>query len=216
GVLSKLCQNAVWLDRGSIRQSGCPVELIKAYLSQAGLGGDLTVELDDVPRQWAVGNELRLKSLECLCDLPLRNGEPFKARIIFETRVPMVNVAVGIGFTDLSGNRILTYDSDLKDGYRPNLPRPGVYSVDIEIDALPLQPFTYGLDIGCRSGNSYVLDYIPSAFQLEVIPGPATSAIGAARFSGIRLESNWVWDLGKSVSSPINSPVVISLSQADI
>jgi lipopolysaccharide transport system ATP-binding protein len=216
GVLSKLCQNAVWLDRGSIRQSGCPAELIKAYLNQAGLGGDLTVGLDDLPRQWAAGNELRLKSLEWLCDFPLRNGEPLKARITFETRVPMVNVAVGIGFTDLSGNRILTCDSDLQDGYRPDLPRPAVYSVDIEIDALPLQPYIYGLDIGCRSGDSYVLDYIPSAFQLEVIPGRATSAIGSARFSGIRLESNWVWDLGKSASFPINNRAVISLSRADI
>jgi lipopolysaccharide transport system ATP-binding protein len=195
GVISKLCQNAVWLDRGSIRQSGCPAELIKAYLSQAGLGGDLTVGLNDVPRQWAIGNELRLKSLEWLCDLPLRYGEPLKARIIFETGVPMLNVAVGIGFTDLSGNRILTYDSDLQDGYRPNLSRPGVYSVDIEIDALPLQPHTYGLDIGCRSGDSYDLDYILSAVQLQVLPGPATPAIGAARSSGVRLESNWVWDL---------------------
>ena len=49
----------------------------------------------------------------------------------------------------------------------PNLPRAGAYVVEVEIPELPLQPDTYALDIGCRSGETYILDYIPSAFQLE-------------------------------------------------
>jgi lipopolysaccharide transport system ATP-binding protein len=211
GVINNLCQKAVWLDRGCIRQSGSPAELIKAYLRRGGRGAGRIVPLDNLPRQWAEGNALRLKSLEWLCDLPLKNGEELKARIRFETHAPIANVAVGIGFSDLTGNRILTYDTDLQDGYRPSFPQPGVYAVDVEITGLPLQPYAYALDIGCRSGDSYALDYIPSALQLEVFPGPATPTFIAQRFSGVRLETNWVWDLGKSLSSPATSRNIVSI-----
>jgi lipopolysaccharide transport system ATP-binding protein len=197
GVINKLCRKAIWLDQGCIRQSGLPGELVKAYLGQNILGHDRIVRLDDLPRRWAEANELRLKSLEWLCDLPLKQGEELKARIVFETHAPVANIAMGIGFSDLTGNRVLTYDTDLRDGYRPSLPRPGVYSVDVEISALPLQPYAYGLDVGCRAGDSYALDYIPTALQLEVLPGPATPEFISQRLSGVRLETNWVWDLGR-------------------
>jgi lipopolysaccharide transport system ATP-binding protein len=204
-VISRLCQKAIWLDRGFIRQAGDPGELIKAYLGGDHAGGDRIVRLDDLPRALAAETKLRLRSLEWLCELPLKNGEPFKARILFETYTPMANVAVGIGFSDLTGNRILSYDTDLQDGYRPNLQRPGLYSVDVEINALPLQPYAYGLDIGCRSGDFRLLDYVPSAVQLEVIPGPTTPAFIAQRYSGIRLKSRWEWDFDAPPPIPMKS-----------
>ena len=40
------------------------------------------------------------------------------------------------------------------------------------IKALPLAPSFYSLDIGCRSGNSHLLDYLPSCSQVEVVSGP--------------------------------------------
>lgn len=120
---------------------------------------------------------------------------------MFESQVPIKDLAVGIGFCDLSGSRILTYDTDLQDGYRPNIARPGVYAVDVEIDALPLQPDTYVLDIGCRSGDLVALDYIPSALQLEVLAGPRTPRFVANRFAGVRLNSRWTWNLEGSEGS---------------
>jgi lipopolysaccharide transport system ATP-binding protein len=208
GVIDKICQKAVWLDRGCIRQSGNPGELIKAYLGEGVLNWDRVVRLDELPRRWAKGDKLRLKSLEWLSLLPLKYGERVKARITFETQGPIPNLAVGIGFSDVNGNRILTYDTDLRDGYRPNLSRPGVYSVDVDVETLPLQPYTYLLDIGCRSGNSHALDYIPSALQLEILPGPKTPSILDQRLSGVRLETNWVWNLGECASAPAHMRIV--------
>jgi lipopolysaccharide transport system ATP-binding protein len=207
-VINTLCKRAIWLDRGLIRHAGDPGDIIKAYLGHGHDNADRIVRLDDLPRQSALGNELRLRSLEWLCDLPLKNGEPVKARITFETNTPMANVAVGFGFCDLNGNRILTYDTDLNDVYRPNLPEPGIYSVELEINALPLQPYAYGLDLGCRSGDAKGLDYIPSALQLEVLPGPATPSAIAQRASGIRLNASWAWDLGARASSRVSDQVI--------
>ena len=195
GIISKLCPTAIWLDQGSIRQRGITSSVTREYMAQGVLNCDRIVTLDNLPRQWVEGNELRLRSIEWLCDLPLRHGEEVSARIHFESRAPAASVAIGIGFCDLGGKRILSYDTDLQDGHRPHLPRPGVYAVDVAIDALPLQPDTYMLDIGCRSGDFYALDYIPAALQLEVVAGPKTPSFISQRCSGVRLESGWAWNL---------------------
>jgi hypothetical protein len=205
GIISKLCPTTIWLDRGSIRQHGNTAAVVREYLSQGALNRDRIVKLDKLPRQYVEGDELRFISIEWLCDLPLRHGEKVEARISFETRAPVANIAVGIGFCDLSGRRILTYETDYQDGYRPNLPRTGAYAVEVKIDALPLHPDTYALDIGCRPGEFGLLDFIPSALQLEVLAGPTTpSSLNHYAQPNVRLNSRWEWNLGDSLISPFS------------
>jgi lipopolysaccharide transport system ATP-binding protein len=210
GIIHKLCPTSIWLDRGRVRRFGKTGEVIRDYLAQSGPNRAQIVELAQLPRQWVEGNDLRLISLEWLCDLPLKHGEPVKARIAFETRVPVANLSVGIGFSDIDGKRLLTYDSDFADNYRPTLASPGAYAIDLNVDALPMQPDTYRLDIGCRSGDSHGLDYIPSAVQLEVLAGPATPAFMAQRSSGVRLASKCVWKTTELRSFTTNQGKVMS------
>jgi lipopolysaccharide transport system ATP-binding protein len=214
-IIHKLCATSIWLDNGAIRQFGATEDVIRQYLGQGGFNHDRVVKLDHLPRQLAEGNELRLRSVEWLCDLPLRHGEQVKARFLFETRAPLANIALGVSFRDLSGKRILSYDTDLQDGFRPNLAKPGLYIVEIEIDALPLQADTYMLDIGCRSGDSKMLDFIPSAFQSEVLTGPRTPSCIAYRSSEVRLNSKSTWSLEDALSLPSNGRNVIAMSCTD-
>jgi hypothetical protein len=159
--------------------------------------------LDKLPRQYVEGDELHFISIEWLCDLPLRHGEKVEARILFEARAQVANIAVGIGFCDLSGRRILTYETDYQDGYRPNLPRTGAYAVEVKIDALPLHPDTCTLDIGCRPGEFGVLDFIPAALQLEVLAGPTTpNSLNHYAQPNVHLNSRWEWNSRDSPSSP--------------
>jgi hypothetical protein len=123
GIISKLCPATIWLDRGAIRRHGSTAAVIREYLSQGGLNRDRIVKLDGLQRQYVEGDDVRLLSIEWLCDLLLRHGEELKARLVFETRGPVANLAMSIGFCDLGGRRLLTYDTDLQDGYRPNVAR---------------------------------------------------------------------------------------------
>ena len=214
GVINKLCPTTIWLDRGAIRRHGSTAAVIREYLSQGGLNRNRIVKLDQLPRQYADGEDVRLLSIEWLCDLPLRHGDEVKARIVFETRGPVANLAMGIGFGDLSGKRILSYDTDIHEGYRPSFARAGLYAVEVQIDALPLQPDTYVLDIGCRHGDSESLfDMIPAALQLEVLAGPTTPGfLTTYRHPNVRLNLNgrWEWSVHDSQSSSSNYPRVIS------
>jgi lipopolysaccharide transport system ATP-binding protein len=193
GVVTSLCRRAIWLDEGSVRAEGLAGEVVDQYLVQAVRNKDRTIKLIGLPRPNWLEDRLRLESLEWLGELPLRHGESVKARINFRIRRPISDVTVGIGFSSVEGKRLLTYETDFQDGYRPNLSQPGSYSVEFEVDSLPLAPDLYGLDIGCRSGDTHALDYIANGVVLEVVPGPKTPGYIVSRGAGIRLRSEWVW-----------------------
>ena len=200
-VLRALCPSAIWLDQGSIRCEGDTHEVIGAYLVHA-LNRDVAVKLDKLPRQRVGGDDrLRLERLEWRCDLPLRHGEPFKARIHFKTKSPIVGVSITIGFSNLDGVRLISYDTDLTNEIRPNVPGPGTCSVDIEVDLLPLVPDTYNLDIMCRWGSKYILNYIPAAIQLEIAAGPTTPGFIIGGFGGVRNSGKWTWNVTEKLRS---------------
>ena len=158
---------------------------------------DRLLHLTDMPRSGGYGEALRLESVEWLSGLPLRHGEPVRARVRFETRSSVSAVTVGIGISNASGVRLLTYETDFQDGYRPDLSTPGKYTVDVTIDALPAAPDIYGLDIGCRSGDFHALDFLPACSQIEVIAGANTPGTIVREGAAIRLPSEWTWSLDR-------------------
>jgi lipopolysaccharide transport system ATP-binding protein len=196
GTLKSLCPDAIWLDHGSIRQRGATRDVVNDYLAHGTTYRDRLVKLDKVRRKEGEDEDrLRLQCVEWLCDLPLRHGEPVKLRICLKTRSPIPELSLTIGFSTLEGIRVLSYDSDLHDGVRPNLLRAGAYSIDIEVDSLSLAPEIYNLDIMCRAGESYNLDYIPSAVQLEIVPGPTTPGRLFKSMGGVREACKWIWNI---------------------
>jgi lipopolysaccharide transport system ATP-binding protein len=205
GAVTSLCATALWLDGGSIRDRGTTREVISKYLSSRGSDREQFVALAEIPRsRWIEDDRLRLESIEWLCELPLRHGEPVKARVGFSTRVIVSEVTVGIGFSIFDGARLLTYETDFQEGYRPDRLTPGHYSVEVSIDALPLAPDIYGLDIGCRSGDAHVLDYLSACLQVEVVSGPKTPGYIVRKRAGVRLASNWSWESAKQLGCYIS------------
>jgi lipopolysaccharide transport system ATP-binding protein len=203
GVIENFCQTSIWLDHGATRQYGSTEAVVRGYLSQGALNRDRIINLDMTPRPHFGGDEFHLIALEWLCDLPLRHGEEVKARIMFETRTPVANAALALAICDLGGRPILSYHSDLQEAYRPNLPRAGAYAVDVQIDALPLHPDTYSLDIWCGAhGVGGKFDFV-TALQFEVLPGPTTpDFLSVGAYPRVHLKSKWVWNLGDTLTRP--------------
>jgi lipopolysaccharide transport system ATP-binding protein len=199
GIVANLCPTVIWLDRGSVCEIGPAREVIGQYTSRGTADSDRLVPLEDVPRRYEHDERLRIVSLEWLSELPLRHGEPVKARIGCKTVSPVPAVTVGIGFSTGDGTRLLTYDSDFDDGNRHDFSEPGIFSVEVTISALPLGPDVYNLDVGCRSGDFHPLDYLPACQQVEVIAGPNTPVAIARKGSAVRLLSNWSWEATHSV-----------------
>ena len=193
GVVASLCRFAIWLDHGSIRQYRVAREVISSYLVNKTISHCRSVELESLPqRHKDAGGRLRVVLLEWLCELPLRHGEEVKARLHFTTPGPVAGLAFTIGFSNLEGQRILSYDSDL--GWpRHSITGAGRYSVAVEVDSLASAPGIYHLSIVCRSGDGHFLDTLPAAAQLEIVAGPTTPGYLFQSSGGVRYPAKWVW-----------------------
>src|SRR6516164_11673041 len=66
-IVEKLCQRCIWLDRGTIRESGSAAAVIKGYLSLGHFNRDRVIQLAGFQRHHYGGDELRLISIEWLC-----------------------------------------------------------------------------------------------------------------------------------------------------
>jgi lipopolysaccharide transport system ATP-binding protein len=195
GAMANLCPSVIWLDKGLIVRGGNAREVIRDYLALCAPNREHLLNLDSCLRQEGYDGRLRLLSLEWLSDVPLQHGQHVKARIQFRTQSPLRDVTVGIGFSNSEGYRLLTYETDFQEGHRPSLIKPGTYTVEFEVDSLPLAPDNYYLDIGCRSGDDYALDYVAAGAELEIVPGATTPGYIAKRSAAVRLPSKWSWNI---------------------
>lgn len=90
----------------------------------------------------------------------------------------------------------MSSDTDL-DHLQRDLPKNFVGIVEGTISQLLLQPGLYGLDVGARSGNSSLVDYVGACAQIEVLPGATTSAVSMRKGRGLGIPAHWLWsDLG--------------------
>jgi lipopolysaccharide transport system ATP-binding protein len=192
-IVEKLCHRCIWLDRGTIRESGSAAAVIKGYLSLGHFNRDRVIQLAGFPRPHYGGDELRLISIEWLCDLPLRHTETTTVRIVFESLVPLAYATVWLAFCDLSGRHIAYYEIDSRSGGHQSLPG-GAHAVDIEIEELPLAPNVYLIDASCCHRNSGRFDYVAGAAQVEVVPGLATPQhLYSEKWQGAHLKSTARW-----------------------
>jgi lipopolysaccharide transport system ATP-binding protein len=194
GTVTSLCSRALWMAEGKVHRTGAVREIVNDYLSKGMVSDYQTINLKEIPRPSFVHDDrLRLESIEWLNDVPLQHGEPAEALIRFTTTAPVEGVSVGIGFSTIEGTRLLSYDTDFQDGSRPNLSQARTHCVKLTIDSLPLGPAIYSLDVGCRSGDSHALDYLPAVAQVEIIPGPKTPGSIIRQDAGVRFQSSWFW-----------------------
>jgi len=195
GTVTSLCSRALWMAQGRVHRTGPVREVINDYLSKGMASDYKTISLKEIARPSFVHDDrLRLENIEWLCNVPLQHGEPAEALITFSTTGPVEGVSVGIGFSTVEGTRLLSYDTDYQTGHRSDFSKAGSYSVKLAIESLPLGPAMYSLDIGCRSGDSHALDYLPAVVQVEVIPGPTTPGSIVRQDAGVRCQSRCTWD----------------------
>jgi lipopolysaccharide transport system ATP-binding protein len=194
GVITSLCPRTIWIENGSVREQGPTRSLVSRYLTQYSPNQDAIVSLAHFQRPHIiVDDRLRIESIEWLCDLPLKNGQPFRAQINFRVRAPVSDVSIGIGFSSQDGRRLLSYETDFQDGFRQSIANPGTYFVEVQVGDLPLAPDVYAFDIGSRSADFHPLDYLAGSFQIEVIAGPRTPGTIVRKDAGVRLPSEWLW-----------------------
>ena len=190
GAVSSLCHRGIWLEAGKVADTGPTREIVDAYLIANSKAKTSVTELSGLGRIGDYGRKLRIERLEWVSGLPLHHGEAISARLDFRVLQDVDDVSVGIGFSTLEGTRLLTYETDFQDGYRPSLQAGKSCRAEFSVPELVLAPGIYTVDIGSRSGDSYGLDYLPGLCHVEVAMGKKTPGYIVRQGAGVRMPGN--------------------------
>jgi lipopolysaccharide transport system ATP-binding protein len=194
GAVTTLCQSAIWLNAGRLVKIGPARDIVDQYVTADSEKETSVVELATARRIGDYGQRLRIERLEWVSGIPLQHGETIRARVHFRVLQDVEDVSMGIGFSTLEGVRLLTYETDFQEGYRPSLKKGAYCSLEVSIPDLPLAPGLYSLDMGSRSGDTFALDYLPGICQVEIAMGRRTPGNIVQQGAGVRLISNWEWN----------------------
>jgi lipopolysaccharide transport system ATP-binding protein len=195
GAVASLCKTGIWMQKGSVVKIGGARNIVDEYLTNNTETLSAVVDLSDAKRYGDSGRRLKVTKAEWLTGLPMQHGEKFSIRLHFSTRDDVHEISLGIGFANLEGIRLVTYETDFQTGHRPDLKKNSGGYVDVTVKDLPLAPGLYNFSIGCRSGDAFGLDYIPEAGQVEILMGPKTPGYINVPGAGVRLASDWQWHL---------------------
>jgi lipopolysaccharide transport system ATP-binding protein len=192
GSVTGLCGRAVWLAQGRVQAVGTADEVVAEYVrSQTE-----PTRSDYDFRAWG-GSERRsgrlmITGLRVNDGAAVMHGEPFSARLFFQTRGSVEGASFALGFSTVEGTMLATYDSDLG-GQRRSYPAGHEGMIEVTLPELPLGPGRYALNLGARSGDAGGLDHLPACSVIDVQPGPRTHASFVhAPGSGLRLAAEWV------------------------
>jgi hypothetical protein len=125
--------------------------------------------------------------------IELRHNEPLEVDFQFRCLSDVTAVSLGIGFCNREGSRVLSLDSDIP-GERWNFSAGTQGHAVLRVENLLLEPDTYTIDVGARSGDNFGLEYVAQAGVATVIPGATTPPVIAMRESGhggVRQPATW-------------------------
>jgi lipopolysaccharide transport system ATP-binding protein len=191
GAVRSLCSTVCWLDAGGVREIGESAQITERYFKGSVEQSTSTLDISSLPRIGASGTAAKITKVVLNDGGLVKSGEPFSVRFTIEAHNKVDDACVGLGFSMLEGTRLLTIESDLN-APRFTLRAGERVEVEASLEQLPLQPATYTIDLGMRSGDFHSVDYLGGAFSLSVIPGKDTPAfLVNSATPGARVPAAW-------------------------
>ncbi|KOP22771.1 ABC transporter [Hapalosiphon sp. MRB220] len=184
-AIRRLCSKAVYLERGVTKNVSSVEDAIQRYSAQSSMS-TFDVDLDSIYRTSeysGLGEQARLLRIQLAPDSSFSYGQPLDLIFTICCTREISDLAIGIGFDTLDGNRILTLDSDQG---QPALKMPiGIHEIHFHLETNPLHPSIYSAGVAILS-NTFPLDYIPNAIIWEASSG-STDFVSDRSYGGCRL-----------------------------
>jgi len=185
--VTNLCKTALWLQGGKIKAVGEARTIVQNYLTDTTGNSAQYHVVRDTKRLGAYGDKMRIHAVEWLSAYPIQHGTTVRVALHCRAIADCEEVTAAIGFSNLEGVRLLTYDTDLLDMTRHQIKKDQDVTFELEIPALPAAPGVYNLDLGLRSGDMHQLDFLAAGSQIEVVPSEYTPSSIIRPGGGIRL-----------------------------
>jgi lipopolysaccharide transport system ATP-binding protein len=170
-AIRRLCPRALILDRGRLVGDGATGEMVQRYLAYSLELAGPRQQIDVSRRHRSGTGEARFATVEYGSDRsdlehhPYPDG-PLDATLSIASDTDRRVGSVGITLCDQHGTKLVNADS-LSTGQSIPL-RQGQTQVYLRIESLHLQPGRYRVDLWLADPLAKCLDYVESAFALEV------------------------------------------------
>ena len=180
-AILKLCTRAIFLESGSVRDTGDVKSVVPAYL-QNKPSSPKVVDLSGKARSTVFAGKARLAKIATSgaggWSFPF--GQPLSLDLSIDVQPSVSRVEVSVDVS-ARGFEIMTWTNKCND--IELIVRPGLNTFRIEFQHLRLLPGQYilGLNLGCGRGFE---EWIPEAVQFEITPSPEAAEIDAAILGG--------------------------------
>ena len=194
-AIANLCNRALWISDGRVKQEGGPREVIQAYLHSYRAAEDETFDLSAIRERRGTGAVRFLKMAfldehggdKCV----IYSGDALTVRLHYECQKAIANLEFGLRIFSNLGT-LVSEVSTWATGQAIPLAPKGSGSVDVEIDFLNLMPGVYYIGLWAVTFQEWH-DRIDNVAQFEV---KASDFYGTgrgieARFGTIFLPCRW-------------------------
>jgi ABC-type polysaccharide/polyol phosphate transport system ATPase subunit len=214
-LVTRLCDEAVWLDRGHLRAHGDPKRVVDAYLLEvatgentaaAGAGPGAAAGASTAPAEsseagrWG-SKEAEIEQVELLRadGAPahvFESGQPMRIRVRVRAAQPVHDFVFGIGIFTADGVCCFGTNTHIEGGVPSELSGNGGFTVDI--DRLDLVGGAYRLDVAVHRQDGVPYDYHRLLYSFRVSSPVKDTGI-------YRPRHRWTFDGGIAISAPTGS-----------
>jgi ABC-type multidrug transport system ATPase subunit len=213
-LVTRLCDDALWLDGGRARAHGDPKRVVDAYLmevaaseGQAGpaSGQPATAESDgrngDGQGRWG-SREAEIEHVELLrpdgqAAHVFESGQPMRIRVRAKAARPLHDFVFGIGIFTVDGVCCFGTNTHIEGGVPREFSGSGEFTVDI--DRLDLVAGTYRLDVAIHRQDGVPYDYHRLMYSFRVSSPVKDTGI-------YRPRHQWTFNGGIAMSDPAGGP----------
>jgi ABC-type polysaccharide/polyol phosphate transport system ATPase subunit len=205
-LVTRFCDEAVWLDGGKVRAHGDPKRVVDGYLlevagaetqpsaaaapatvdagsNQAGRWGSKDAEIEHVELIRADGQPSQL----------FESGQPMRIRVRVRAARPLTDFVFGIGIFTADGVCCFGTNTHIEGGVPQELSGSGEFTVDI--DRLDLVAGTYKLDVAVHRQDGVPYDYHRLLYSFRVASPLKDTGI-------YRPRHRWTFGGGIAISPP--------------
>lgn len=183
--VQQMCDNAVWLDKGVVKEVGKTETVVNAYLASV----TTAYRLDDQGRQRTGSGEVQLEVelITMAGDGGIVTDDPLTIRFHWRTDRVMDDLAFGFTLRAADGYALSGGLIKFEDG--PSRFGPGSGVVDFVIPQLPILPGSYHLSAAVMDRHTgHVYDHSPNIAAFDVASSSGHDGVSDA----VSLGGHWV------------------------
>ncbi|HET9271879.1 MAG TPA: ABC transporter ATP-binding protein [Vicinamibacterales bacterium] len=205
-LVTRLCDEALWLDGGKVRAHGDPKRVVDAYLLEVASGENRPATPEPPPAaepgsngagRWG-SKEAEIEQVELVGTdgTPahvFESGQPMRIRVRVRAARPLQDFVFGIGIFTADGVCCFGTNTQIEGGVPRELSGSGEFSV--EIDRLDLVAGAYKLDVAVHRQDGVPYDYHRLLYSFRVASSVKDTGI-------YRPRHRWSFDGGIAISQP--------------